>query len=165
MRKITPEEITLSPFSGISKGWSLICAGDREKNNFMTASWGFMGHMWGKDCAIAAVRPQRYTIEFMEKQDTFSMCLMDGQCREEMNFCGSKSGRDFDKAAETGLTVGFSGETPYVEQAKFVLVCKKLYVDSLKKENFLDGSIPAAVYAADDYHKMFYGEIVEVLAR
>lgn len=165
MKTITTDDLKLSPFSGISQGWYLVCAGDEKKNNFMTAAWGFLGHMWRKDCVIVGVRPQRYTYEFMEKYDTFSVCLMDGEYKEDMAFCGSKSGRDYNKAAETGFTVEFRDGTPYVPQAKYVLICRKRYADSIKEENFTTDGFGEMFYPDGDFHKLFFGEITEALGR
>ena len=60
-KKITAEELTANPFKLIGKDWMLITAGDKEKFNTMTASWGGVGIMWGKPVATAYIRPQRYT--------------------------------------------------------------------------------------------------------
>ena len=57
----------------IGDEWMLITAGDEKAHNMMTASWGFAGVMWGEPTVIAAVRPQRYTIEFLKQKDYFTL--------------------------------------------------------------------------------------------
>ncbi len=146
----------MNPFHKIGKEWFLITAGDKVGYNMMTASWGFLGVIWGKNTAISVVRPQRYTKQFVDKEEYFG-----NEQREALAFCGSKSGRDYDKAKETGLTPMFLDETVSFEEAELVLVCKKVYVDEIKKQNFLDMMIPEANYPKQDYHTVYVGEIVK----
>ena len=72
-REIAIESLEFNPFTKIGKEWMLITAGDETKSNTMTASWGGLGIMWSKNVATAYVRPQRYTKEFMDKADTFTL--------------------------------------------------------------------------------------------
>ena len=55
--------------NAIGNEWMLITAGTADGFNTMTASWGFVGEMWGKHCAIAAIRPQRYTKQFVDQNE------------------------------------------------------------------------------------------------
>lgn len=151
----------MNPFQKIGKEWFLITAGDKDGYNMMTASWGFLGIIWGKNTAISVVRPQRYTKQFIDKEEYFTMSFFGKEQREALAFCGSKSGRDFDKAKETGLTPVFLDETVTFEEAELVLVCKKVYVDEIKKQNFLTMMIPEANYPNQDYHTVYVGEIVK----
>ena len=125
-REIDPKELTGNPFERIGSQWMLVTAGDQNRYNTMTASWGGLGVMWGKNVAYTVIRPQRYTYEFMESNDTYTLSFYGKEYKTALNFCGSKSGRDVDKAKETGLTPVFSEAAPYFEQAEIVLVCRKL---------------------------------------
>ena len=127
-KKITTEELTANPFKLIGKDWMLITAGDKEKFNTMTASWGGVGIMWGKPVATAYIRPQRYTFEFIENGDYYTQSFFDEEYRDALKFCGSKSGRDYDKVKETGLTPVVDDETGavYFKEAKLVFICKKM---------------------------------------
>ena len=71
----TVEALTVNPFTLINKGWMLITAGTEQKHNTMTASWGSVGELWGKYVSTIYIRPQRYTLEFVEKQDFYSLCF------------------------------------------------------------------------------------------
>ena len=71
-KEIAIESLEFNPFTKISKEWMLITAGDELKSNTMTASWGGLGIMWGKNVATAYIRPQRYTKEFVDQKDTFT---------------------------------------------------------------------------------------------
>ena len=129
-KEISAKEISGNLIDMIANEWMLISAGDESAHNMMTASWGFAGEMWGNDAVVIAVRPQRYTMEFIDKQDTFSLSFY-GDNKAIHKICGSKSGRDIDKTKETGLTPVFSDDTVYFEEARLVLICKKQYVGRL----------------------------------
>lgn len=163
-REIKPEDFSANPFTSIGKEWMLITSGDEKSYNTMTASWGGVGVLWNKNVAFAFIRPQRYTYEFTEKNDYFSLCFFDDEYKKALSFCGAKSGRDCDKAKETGLTPEFSEDAPYFEQAKAVLICKKLYAQPLEEQFVIDQNIKGN-YVNNDYHKMYVGEIVKLLVK
>lgn len=162
-KEISAKEIDKNLISLIADEWALVCAGNPKKHNMMTASWGFFGEMWGKDCVIAAIRPQRYTFEFIENSDYFALCFL-GENKAPHKICGSKSGRDVDKTALTGLTPIFSDNTVYFDEAETVVIAKKVYADTLKEECFCDKE-PISQWYNNDLHKMFVGEIVKVLKK
>lgn len=161
-KEISPKEIPDNLIKAISDEWMLITAGDREGYNMMTASWGFAGEMWGSDSVIAMIRPQRYTMKFVEESDYFTLSFY-GDKREIHKVCGSKSGRDVDKTAETGLTPVFSDNSVYFEEARLVLICKKQYLDTLREECFIDKE-PLRWYDGD-FHNMIIGKIEKVLIK
>lgn len=151
---------TLSPFSMISKDWFLITAGNDDKINTMTAGWGGVGVMWAKNIFLAAVRPSRHTYEFIEENDCFSICFFDEQHKDILNFCGKNSGRDVDKIKEMKLTpIIFDGVTAF-EEAKLVLICKKLYRQPLDESCFIDKEL-MKYYDKESFHVMYAGEILK----
>ena len=159
-KEISAREIEGNLIKMIADEWMLISAGEEGAYNMMTASWGFAGEMWGNDAVVIAVRPQRYTMEFIDKNDTFALSFY-GDNKAIHKICGSKSGRDTDKTKETGLTPIFSDDTVYFDEARLVVICKKQYVGRLQKENFTDQT-PLKWYD-DDYHYMIVGKIEKVL--
>ena len=138
----------------------LVAAGDEDGYNMMTASWGFAGEMWGNDCMLAVVRPTRYTIEFINRNDYFTLSFY-GDNKEVHKICGSKSGRDVDKAALAHLTPVFEDNTVYFKEARMVIVCKKQYVQQMKEECFTDKE-PLRWYN-NDLHYMIIGKIEKVI--
>ena len=151
----------LNPFETIGNKWFLVSAGTKDSFNSMTASWGFMGVMWGKNCVITTIRPQRYTKEFIDKNEYFTFSFFSDEFKDALRFCGSHSGRDVDKMECTGLTpVDICGQVGF-EQAEMVLVCKKLYVQEMKPQCFTDSSLIDKNYPQEDYHIAYYGEIVK----
>ena len=162
---IKPQEIADNPFKLIGSDWALVTAGTPEKFNTMTISWGGVGIMWNKPVTFSFIRPQRYTFGFMQDGDCFSMSFFDEQYRKALAFCGSKSGRDVDKVKETDLTPAFTDDgVPYFEEAKLVLICKKLYAQDLNEQSITVPSVKDN-YNGDDYHKMYVSEIVTVLKK
>lgn len=164
-QEINVREFSMKPFEMIGEEWMLVTAGDQEKYNTMTASWGGIGVMWGKNVAVTVIRPQRYTKELVESHDTFTLSFYPRDYKKALSICGSKSGRDIDKAKETGLTPAFDQAAPYFEQASVVLVCKKLYAQPMDPAGFADKSLDEKWYPDKDYHKMFVGEVVKVLVK
>lgn len=160
-RKIELSELKFNPFEKIGKEWMLLTAGDNEKYNTMTASWGQLGVLWNRNVLTCYIRPSRYTYEFVEDNDIFTASFYSEEHRKALAFCGSHSGRDCDKAAETGLTpVELDGTTSF-EQAELVLVCRKLYSCDLAESGFLtNDGIPEQMYGSDPYHRAYISEII-----
>ena len=146
----------------ISNDWALLTAGKNDDFNTMTVSWGGIGELWNKDVCFVFVRPQRYTYEFMEKNDYFSLSFFGGEFKKELGICGSKSGRDIDKMEETGFLPIDLGEAIGFEQAKVNIVLKKLAYQDMKPDGFIDESIMNN-YANNDFHRVYIGEIVKVV--
>lgn len=149
-------------FEKIGSHWMLVTAGNEQSFNTMTASWGFMGVMWNSPCAITAVRESRYTKEFLDREEYFTLSFLPGEYRSALAFCGSKSGRDFDKCAETGLVPVSVDGTVAFEQAERIVVCKKVYAQPMAADFFTDKDIVTSQYSSGDYHTAYYGKIVAV---
>ncbi len=161
MNEIELSALKFNPFDKISKEWYLISAGSEEKWNTMTASWGFMGVMWGKECVMAVVRPSRYTHEFLKTNDIFTISFFEPKYRSALSFCGAHSGRDTDKAKETGLTPLFTDGTVTFEQASLVFVCKKVF-EMPMDPSAIDSGINSRFNGNDPVHTEFIGEIMKV---
>ena len=164
-KKVSVESLTENPFTLIGKDWMLITAGDETKYNTMTASWGGVGVLWNKPVSYIVVRPQRYTKEFIDAEDSYSLSFFDDSWRSMLNVCGTKSGRDIDKAAETGITPVFTEAAPYFEEAKLVLICKKHFMQPMQEASFLSPELLAQYYPEKDLHILYIGEIETVLIR
>ena len=164
-KEINVNDINENFIKNIGDEWMLITAGD-QKYNMMTASWGFAGVMWGFPTAIAAVRPQRYTMEFLKSKDYFTLSFY-GDDKTMHTVCGKESGREVNKTEKTGLTPLFDPTTnaPYFDEARLVLICKKVYTQDLDSSAFLEEDIKTKWYPNSDYHTMFYGKIEKALVR
>ena len=93
-KEVSIDSLQFNPFTKISKEWMLVTAGDEEKSNTMTASWGGVGIMWGKNVVTAYIRPQRYTKEFMDENELFTISFLPEEYRKALNVCGSVSGKN-----------------------------------------------------------------------
>lgn len=161
LTEINVRDIPQSPVKLINDDWGLVTAGNESGWNTMTVSWGALGEIWGRDAAFIFIRPQRYTYEFTERQELFTLSFLEPEHRDILRICGAKSGRDCDKAALTGLKPIFIDGTVAFEQAQYTIVCRKLSSQLLDPKGFLDSSIEDN-YSAKDYHRMYIGEIVKV---
>lgn len=140
----------------------LITAGTLKKYNTMTAAWGGLGYLWNKCVAIIFVRPQRYTYRFTEQHRYFTLSFFESEYRRALDFCGTHSGRNVDKARATGLTPVWAGsDSVGFREARFVLECRKLYRQDLAADCFLDRRLRKKVYPKHDFHRVYIGEIVK----
>ncbi len=161
--KVSAEELNENFIDLIGNKWMLITASDGEKANTMTASWGGVGELWNKNVSFSFIRPTRYTYEFVEKSDYYTLCFFDEEYREKLAYLGKVSGRDEDKISKMGLTVVKDGDISYFDEAKYVLVCRKLYKDDIEMENFTDMSFGEKIYTEGNLHRMYVGEILYAL--
>lgn len=164
-QNIDPKTLPENVFSLIGDRWMLVTAGTPAHCNTMTASWGGLGVLWGKPVATVYIRPQRYTLEFVEREEKFTLAFFGEAYRKALALCGSKSGRDIDKVKECGFTVETADGAPYFAEADLVLVCKKAYWQDMDPTHFLDGEIDGKWYPEKDYHRIFIGEIETVLKK
>lgn len=157
------KDFVINPITAFRDGWALLTAGNEEKFNSMTISWGALGELWGKDVAFTFVRPQRYTLPFMENGEYFTIALFDGTYRKELGAVfGSLSGSSADKYALTGFTPEFYENWVFPGQAKTVLLLKKIAVDRFEPSGFIAPEIESN-YAQRDYHYIYTGEIMGIL--
>lgn len=163
-QKVDPKSLDLNPFAAIGDQWMLITAGTAEHCNTMAASWGGLGVLWGAPMATAYIRPQRYTKQFVDENEYFTLSFFSEDYRPQLSLCGSKSGRDVDKVKECGFTVAEgAGGAPYFEQAELVLVCRKRMAMPMDP-----AAMPEDVkekWYHGDYHTMYWGEVVEALKK
>lgn len=165
LRNIDPKQIAGNPFAMIGDQWMLITAGTGEACNTMTASWGGLGVLWNAPVATCYVRPQRYTKEFLDREEYFTLSFFGEEYRKALGVCGSKSGRDVDKVKECGFTVKTAEcGAPYFEEAELVIVCRKRFAQDFDPAN-IPGDMKEKQYPNEDYHTMYIGEIVEVLSK
>lgn len=160
MKKIDIKELGGNVVSMFDDKWCLITAGTKDSYNTMTASWGAMGELWNKDACFIFIRPQRYTLEFTQREELFTLSFFGEEYKDALMFCGRNSGRDYDKAKETGLTPMEIDGSMSFKESEIVIVCKKLFSQDIDPEGFIDKSLDSKNYPQKDYHKMYVGEIV-----
>lgn len=162
---ISPKELSDNTFVLLDNDWMLITAGDMNSFNMMTASWGGFGILWRKPVAYIFVRPQRHTLQFIEKSDFFTLTFYENKYRDVLNLCGSRSGKDFNKMTGSGLTpTETANGSIFFSEARLVVECRKLYSDDIKESNFIDQG-PLVNYPQKDYHRMYIGAILSCMER
>ena len=163
-KHIDPRSLADNPFSLIGDSWMLVTVGDPLSVNTMTASWGGVGILWNKPVTFTFVRPTRHTYTLLERAETYSLSFLPEEHRDALRYCGSHSGRDGDKFAATGLSVVYENGTPCIEQARLVLICRKLHTADFTPAQFADQTL-LSHYKANDFHRQYVGEITDVLKR
>jgi flavin reductase (DIM6/NTAB) family NADH-FMN oxidoreductase RutF len=163
--EIAIDDFSLTPFQQFDKGWFLLTAGDLAGKvfNAMTVSWGGIGYIWGRPIVQVVVRPTRYTYQFMEEYDFFTLCAFPEENRDALSLLGSKSGRAGDKILESGLTPITSQKVaaPSYAEAELIFECRKIYWGDIDPQHFLSGDIQQN-YSLKDYHRFYFGEILHL---
>lgn len=158
--QVQPTEFEKSPFRMIGQQWMLITAQKQDGTvNTMTASWGGMGVLWGKNVVFAFIRPQRYTKEFVDDAQRFTLTFFDEKYKKELGYLGKVSGRSEDKIGKVGFSVQQLDGSPVFEQAQTAIVCRTLYTQKLDPANFHVAELDEKWYPEHDYHTVYVAEI------
>ncbi len=148
-------------FSSFSKYGALLTVGNKEKFNMMTIGWGGLGTLWGRPVATVFVRPSRYTHEFIEKEDYFTIGIFENYWyKDELKKLGTNSGRDMDKMHDSGLTPMEVPNGMTFKEVSVTLICKKIFKQRLDPSQ-LPADIQRQYYEDDEPHDMFVGEVVD----
>ncbi len=162
---IDPFEFSVQPHQLFDKQWALLTSGDYATGqyNCMTIGWGLFGTMWSVPVTLVVVRPSRFTYEFMEQFDNFTVTAFPKDYRRDLGYLGRRSGRDEDKLAKTKLTAIASDtvSSPTFAEAELSVECKKIYFTDYNPEHFLAPFIHEQ-YDGGDYHRLYYGEILSI---
>ncbi len=149
-------------FDLYNKGWALITAGTGENFNTMTISWGGLGTLWNKPVATVYVKPVRYTHDFLDKNEYFTVSFFGEEYRQDLAVLGTLSGRDGDKVAKTKLTSVAVGNSVSFKEAKLTLLCKKIYRQDMDKK-FMPADVVEKYYTDEAEHTIYVGEVVEII--
>lgn len=140
----------------------LLAAGDSIKSNAMTIGWGSIGTLWGRTALTVFLAEKRYTKEFMDKAQYFTVMAFEVKDSKILNYMGTKSGRDGDKAKALGLHTAYTPNgTPYYTEASMVIECKIMYSAPFDPKGFKSDA-PKKMYAnfPAGIHTMYIGEVV-----
>lgn len=149
-------------FTQFDKTRGLLCAGTMEHHNAMSISWGGMGTLWNKPVVTVYVNPLRYTYQFMEANEYFTVSFLPAELKKAHGVMGAKSGRDTDKDKEAHLTPVPAGESVTYAEAEVTLLCRKIYYDDFEIDR-----VPADVveehYITEPVHRMYIGEVIDII--
>ncbi len=157
--------IDINPFSLIGQQWGAVTVEHEGKINSMTVSWGGVGVLWNKNVATIYLRDSRYTKELLDQSKKFSITFFDESYKRALKYLGAVSGRNEDKLAGARLNINRDLNVPFIDEGNFVLICRKLSSTPILPEHFADKKIADDFYKDGDYHTMYIGEILDLLAR
>jgi flavin reductase (DIM6/NTAB) family NADH-FMN oxidoreductase RutF len=166
-KKIKLDDIEFDANKMFDKNWAVLVASKKDKStNCLTISWGAYGELWGKKIMIAFVRPERYSHEFIDDSEYFSINFFDEKYRDNTLYLGTHSGRDEDKVSKVNFHYINGEKCKYFDEANLVFILRKIYFDDFKKDNFVDKSIIKNIYGENgQLHTFYIGEIVDILKR
>lgn len=132
-----------------------------DKPNIMTIGWSSVGIFWGKLVFIVPVRLTRYSHQLIEESGEFTVSVPLEDMKKELDYCGSKSGRDVDKFKQLGLTSvqGKRVKVPVIGECDIHYECRVMYKQDMKLDSLEEAS-KRKFYAGGDIHTMYYGEIL-----
>jgi len=139
----------------------LLASGNKEKSNAMTIGWGGIGTLWGKPAMTVYVAEQRYTKQFMDASEYFTVMTFGVENSKVLTYMGTKSGRDGDKAAALGLHTAYTPNgAPYYTEAEMVIECKTMYAAPFDPKYF-KSEVPRNRYkdSPAGIHTMYIGEV------
>lgn len=165
MNKVNCREVKDNVIKEFRITTALVTARKKDGSfNTCTIGWGTIGELWSKDVCIVYVKPIRYTAEFLDEDDYFTVTFFKEGYQEALNICGTKSGKDVDKIQLAGLKPIELEHGVIYEGYKRAYVCKKIYKSSFLKENFIESEeIINRYYKDEPCHNVYIGEIIETI--
>lgn len=160
---ITARDIEGNPVRMFADEWFELAAGKEGDMNLMTIAWGTLGELWGKPVVTVYVSTSRYTYEYMEKNDYFTITHFPASMREKLQYLGTASGRNEDKVKGADLTVEFTElGNPIFADADLAIECKKIYSDQFEADKMPLERRQWHQETGTGIHVMYVGEIVNV---
>lgn len=160
-----------NPIKKLAEEGVAIVAEANGKVNATSSHNGGVGHIWGKNVLYAFLRNTRYTKELLDESDYFSACFFDMNEKNNvqlMKVLDQLSGRNEDKLKQCHVDVEYAMNVPYIDDANFIILCRKIAAVPMTENTILDENILNANYTErhlDDFHTMYIGEILDILAR
>ena len=156
------KEFSADVFKLFDQEWALVTAGAKGDFNTMTIAWGGLGTLWSRPAATVYVKKNRYTHEFMEKNDWFTVSFFPAEYKKALGYLGSHSGRDGDKVAAAGLTPVYLENGVTFKEARATLLCRKMYNHDFDL-SAVPADVKAAYYENEPAHTIYIGEVVDIL--
>lgn len=140
----------------------LLTAGNINDYNTMTIGWGMIGTIWRKKTFIVYVKPTRYTYDFMEKNDYFTISFYKNEFHNQMVYLGTKSGRDVNKVKNVNFhPINIEDKGVSFSESYCTILCKKYYYSDINKEEVLITD-KERYYKDNNFHRVYYGEIINI---
>lgn len=164
-KQIAPDKIPGNIIKMLSEDWMLVTAGNDQKFNMMTASWGGLGHLYNKPVAFCFINPSRYTHQLLDNGDTYTLTFYTETYRDALKYCGSHSGKDGDKVKATGLTpITTPNGSKAFGEAWLIIECRKMISQPIYPNGMHDAKLKQE-WEGKQTHTMYIGEIINVWAK
>lgn len=163
------EEIEFNPFGKFKSDWGVIVVPDRENKriNARTIKWCMAGFMFDLYSAIFCLPSSAYTSELLLKEDYFSLNFFNMEekgIKNALRFLEMTTGRKEDKIKEIGFHIDADGDTPYIDESNFVMICKPIYNLPIPVEGIRDEKLKK--YLTEENMSVTYlAEVTKVFAR
>jgi len=124
---------------------------DKKKANVFTIAWHMPLSRYPPLIAIA-VSKKRYSRDLIEESGEFVINFMPFEFVDEVDFCGTNSGRDKDKIKETGLTLKKGTlNTPYIKESTACFECKVFKHEKIGDHSLFVGKIENILYESTSF--------------
>ena len=143
-----------------SSGSLLVSRNEEGVPNAMTIGWALLGVVWRRPVCAVLVRPSRYTYGCMEATGDFTVNVPPQSLADKVLFCGTESGREYDKFSECGFTPTESKyvRSPGIEECLLTYECNIVQKNDVEPDHFTP-EISQTLYAEGDFHRVYYGEV------
>ncbi len=160
MKKVDYMEVAERAITQIKKG-AFLTVKSSDAINTMTIGWATIGFIWRKPILMVAVRLSRHTFGIIEKAEDFTVSIPSTDMKKEIMFCGTKSGKDFDKFKECNLKKVDSQQvtTPIIKIPGVHYECKIVFKTAMTPEHLAKEY--EELYPEKDYHTLYFGEIMD----
>lgn len=165
MQEIAYNQYAKEALDGLTKG-AFLNVTHEGQDNTMTIGWGSIGFIWRKPIIMVMVRYSRHTYQMLQGAEEFTVSIPFGdQFKQQLAFCGSQSGRDTDKIQGCKLTTTLAHKVsaPLISGCNLHYECKVVYKQTMEPGT-LDPELNNKFYKNNDYHVIFYGEILGTYA-
>ena len=166
-KHILPEEINDNVFTLVGKIFPVVTVGNKDRYNSMTASGGGLVLLFRKPATMLLFPSNRYTLELIQKEQTYTLSYFPDEYRKQVMFLGSKSGRDSEKMKEVELTAiqTPSGNISF-QEARLIIECKLTQISTSDLNDFYSQEAKdylSEIYKdAGEHRKYVFGEITYV---
>ena len=162
IQRINYNEYSSEALEQLKKG-AFLTVKDGNEANTMTIGWGTIGYIWNKPIFMVAVRYSRHTYKLLENAKEFTVSIpLNNNLKKELSYCGTKSGRDVNKFEKCNLSIleGQKVSTPIIGECELHYECKVVYQQVMEPAT-LDEEIKKRSYSNNDYHVLYYGDILD----
>lgn len=148
----------------LSHGGLLLGAtGSDGRSNAMIIGWGTVGVIWGVPVWVVLVRPSRYTYTLIEESGVFTVNVPTPEMKELVTICGTRSGRDMDKLANTPTSRAQKLDCVTLDESFLIYECKVVHYNDILPETLMP-DVKSRAYPQGDYHRLYYGQIMGTFA-